>query len=34
MIFFVNSNDFFNRDEGIGLCTVRTPDKSVFDISF
>ena len=28
------NHDFFNRDEGIGLCTVRTPDKSVFDISF
>lgn len=26
--------DVFNRDLGIGVCTVRVPDKTVFDIKF
>jgi hypothetical protein len=28
------NNDFLNRDAGIGVCTVRIPDKTVFDIKF
>lgn len=27
-------SDVFNREPGIGVCTVRVPDKTVFDIEF
>ena len=26
--------DIFKRKEGIGVCTIRVPDKTVFDIKF
>lgn len=26
--------DFFDRNNGVGVCTLKIPDKTVFDISF
>ena len=29
-----HDSDVFDRKQGIGVCTVRVPDKTVFDIAF
>lgn len=29
-----HDSNVFNRELGIGVCTVRVPDKTVFDIAF
>ena len=29
-----NNSNVFNREQGIGVCTVRIPDKTVFDIKY
>lgn len=28
------NKDVFDRNSGIGMCTVKTPDKTVFDIEY
>jgi hypothetical protein len=29
-----HDSNVFDREHGVGVCTVRVPDKTVFDISF
>ena len=29
-----NDSNVFDREQGVGVCTVRVPDKTVFDITF
>ena len=29
-----HDSNIFNREQGVGVCTVRVPDKTVFDIKY